>query len=46
MVSCPFITMTITLTEKHVEMGFRNGVPVVVGGQNGGVHRTPETSTR
>jgi hypothetical protein len=24
----------------------RGGVPVVVGGQNGGVYRTPETSTR
>jgi hypothetical protein len=31
--------MTITPSEKQVEVGFRGGVPVVVGGQNGRVPR-------
>ena len=31
-------TMTITPSEKQLEVGFRNGRPVVVAGQNGGVY--------
>jgi hypothetical protein len=34
--------MTITPSEKQLEVGFRNGVPIVVAGQNGGVYRAPE----
>lgn len=37
-------TMTITAGEKQVEVGFSKGVPVIVGGQNGGIYRAAETS--
>jgi hypothetical protein len=37
-------TMTITASEKQVEVGFSNGVPVIVAGQNGGIYRVGETS--
>ena len=36
--------MTITPSEKQVEVGFRSGRPVVVGGQNGGIYRVPDPS--
>jgi hypothetical protein len=39
-------SMRITPSEKQVEVGFSNGQPVVVGGQNGGVYRVTERSTR
>ncbi len=35
--------MTITPSEKLLEVDFRDGVPVVVGGQNGAVYRRPAT---
>jgi hypothetical protein len=38
--------MTITPSEKQLEIGFRNGVPMVVAGQNGGVYRAPEPAAR
>lgn len=31
--------MTVTPSEKQLEIGFTNGVPIVVAGQNGGVYR-------
>ena len=39
-------TMTITASEKQVEVAFRHGVPVAVGGQNGGVYRAAEPSSQ
>jgi hypothetical protein len=30
--------MTITASEKQLQVDFRNGVPVTVGGQNGGIY--------
>jgi hypothetical protein len=39
-------TMTITPSEKQLEVGFRSGAPVLVAGQNGGVYRAPERAAR
>jgi DNA-binding beta-propeller fold protein YncE len=39
-------TMTITASEKQLEIGFRDGVPMVVAGQNGGVYRAPASAAR
>lgn len=36
--------MTVTASEKPLEVGFRNGVPVIVDGQNGGTYRAQEPS--
>jgi hypothetical protein len=38
--------MTITPSEKQLEVGFRSGAPVLVAGQNGGVYRAPERAAR
>ena len=38
--------MTITASEKQLEVGFRRGVPIVVGAQNGGIYRAADPSTR
>ena len=38
--------MTITASEKQLGVGFRRGVPIVVGAQNGGLYRAAEPSTR
>jgi hypothetical protein len=37
--------MTITASEKQVEVGFRAGRPVLVAGQNGGIYRAPNQAT-
>lgn len=39
-------TMTITASEKQLAVGFRDGVPMVVAGQNGGVYRVPKPEAR
>ena len=36
--------LTVTASEKQVEVGYRSGRPVVVGGQNGGIYRAPDPS--
>jgi hypothetical protein len=39
-------SMRVTPSEKQVEVGFSGGRPVVIGGQNGGLYRTLDRSTR